>query len=34
MSSNYVGRAMIRVVANGYFKRELENIDINALGKM
>jgi hypothetical protein len=28
-----VGRAMIRVVANGYHKRLLENADINELGK-
>jgi len=26
--------AMIRVTANGYFKRVLENTDINVLGKM
>ena len=29
-----VGRAMIRVTANGYFKLVLENTDINVLGKM
>jgi hypothetical protein len=34
MSSNYLGRAMIRVAANGFSKRELENTDINALGEM
>jgi uncharacterized protein YbjT (DUF2867 family) len=28
-----VGRAMIRVAANGYHKRVLENADINELGK-
>jgi uncharacterized protein YbjT (DUF2867 family) len=28
-----VGRAMIRVAANGYFKRVLENTDINVLGE-
>jgi uncharacterized protein YbjT (DUF2867 family) len=28
-----IGRAMILVVANGYFKRVLENTDINVLGE-
>ena len=28
-----VGRAMIRVAANGYFKRVLENTEINVLGE-